>query len=206
MKVETFWRIILNVIIIYVLISRFDSARSMELYDDYLFRYQWLIFHVPDQWNSIDLVIENSKCDAPSPLSMNWAELHFWLPGHLSSGFQGEKNDFQKIISYHSKIDTFWRITRLNLYFQAIRQNQLLWISTFPRMPHSFPGRENRIQNTKKVQKIFNNFFWLSELKLTKLIRVFVLYFQTTMMKFFEDCGCFLVPNHWRSIISYVHF
>ncbi len=33
MKIDTFWRITLNVII-YVLISRFDSERPMELYDD----------------------------------------------------------------------------------------------------------------------------------------------------------------------------
>ncbi len=49
-----------------------------------------------------------------STSSMNWAELHFWPLGYLSNGFQGGrnwKNNFQKIIFHHLKIDTFWRIT-----------------------------------------------------------------------------------------------
>ncbi len=31
----------------------------------------------PVNWNSIKLVTENSKWDDLSPLSMNWAKLHF---------------------------------------------------------------------------------------------------------------------------------
>ncbi len=52
----------------------------------------WLIFQVPDRWNSIDLVIEISKrSTSPPTLSTNRAELHFCLLGHRSNEFQGEK-------------------------------------------------------------------------------------------------------------------
>ncbi len=51
------------------LMTNFSRTRSMEFYQsDWFFTYQineipsiWLIFQVPDQWNSINLVIEISK-------------------------------------------------------------------------------------------------------------------------------------------------
>ncbi len=81
---------------------------------------RWQTFQVPDRRNSIDLADfsstrpmefqwpgnENSKFDAPSPLSMNWAELHFWPWEASAVDFKGRnwKNDFN-----YSSLFENWR-------------------------------------------------------------------------------------------------
>ncbi len=105
---------------------------------------RWLTFQVSDQWNSINLSdfsgtrpveFQRSrwffKCQTTgipliwslkfqntphlSTLSMNWAELHFWLMGHLSNGIT-----FKKIFSSAWKL-MLYRETLACTYIDIVR-------------------------------------------------------------------------------------
>ncbi len=112
------WRFLENhpKCIIYVLISRYDLARPMKLYND-------LTFQVPDRWNSIDLADFSSTRligilsiwslkvqNAMSPLffecELGWTEfLSSGTPQHWISKGKPEKMTFKKLFF------TTWKLT-----------------------------------------------------------------------------------------------
>ncbi len=96
----------------------FSGTRWMELHQSgWFFRYQsngipsiWLIFQVSDLWNSINLVIEISKCTAPLHFKceLSWtAILASGTPQQWISREKTEKITFKKLFFPTWKLTLF---------------------------------------------------------------------------------------------------
>ncbi len=116
------------------LMTNFSGTRSMKFHQSiWYFRYQtngipliWLIFQVPDQWNSINLVVEILKHSAPLHFEyeLRWtAFLTFGTPQQWISRKKTRKNNFQKIIFPYLKTDAFWKITHMLWNFSHLLPN-----------------------------------------------------------------------------------
>ncbi len=109
-------------------------------------------------WNYIELVTENSKWYAPSPLSMNWIKLHFKPLEHFRSGFQGKKDwkitwNSIKRVAEISK----WDDTSLPFQYELDWTTSLAfgtsqkWISRGERLKNNFQGQPSDLQYVKIV-------------------------------------------------------
>ncbi len=96
----------------------------------------------------------------PSPLSMNWAELHSWPLAHFSSGFRGKnlKNDFQNIIFYYLKIDALGRITHICLRQTFYCHLRYPWLRCSFKIFPKFFGRTSPKFGKNYPKNVFRNY------------------------------------------------